>query len=52
MRYEVIDYVAEKALAMGGKEMVFAEHDKKKQFEKILTIIKEKAATAVVAPSS
>ena len=38
-------------LAMGGKEMVFAEHDKKKQFEKILTIIQEKAAIAFKSSS-
>jgi len=34
-------------MAHKGKEMVFAEHDKVKQFEKILTIIKEKAAAAL-----
>jgi len=34
-------------MAQKGKEMVFAEHDKVKQFEKILTIIKEKAMAAV-----
>jgi len=33
----------QKAMARAGKEMVFAEHDKVKQFEKILEIIKEKA---------
>ena len=30
-------------MAQAGKEMVFAEHNKVKQFEKILEIIKEKA---------
>ena len=30
-------------MAAAGKEMVFAEHDKVKQFEKILEIIKERA---------
>ena len=35
------------AMAQTGKEMVFAEHDKVKQFEKILTIIKEKAKLAL-----
>ena len=34
-------------MAARGKEMVFAEHDKVKQFEKILAIIKEKAAAAL-----
>ena len=34
-------------MAQAGKEMVFAEHDKVKQFEKILTIIKEKAKAAL-----
>jgi len=33
----------QKAMARAGKEMVFAEHDKVKQFEMILEIIKEKA---------
>ena len=35
------------AMAKVGKEMVFAEHDKVKQFEKILEIIKEKARGAL-----
>ena len=35
------------AMAAAGKEMVFAEHDKVKQFEKILEIIKEKARGAL-----
>lgn len=35
------------AMAKAGKEMVFAEHDKVKQFEKILEIIKEKARSAL-----
>jgi len=35
------------AMAKTGKEMVFAEHDKVKQFEKILEIIKEKARSAL-----
>ena len=35
------------AMAQAGKEMVFAEHDKVKQFEKILEIIKEKARSAL-----
>ena len=35
------------AMAKTGKEMVFAEHDKVKQFEKILEIIKEKARGAL-----
>ena len=35
------------AMAQVGKEMVFAEHDKVKQFEKILEIIKEKARGAL-----
>ena len=34
-------------MAQAGKEMVFAEHDKVKQFEKILEIIKEKARSAL-----
>ena len=34
-------------MASAGKEMVFAEHDKVKQFEKILAIIKEKAVAAL-----
>eukprot|EP00485_Elphidium_margaritaceum_P021092 CAMPEP_0202714406 /NCGR_PEP_ID=MMETSP1385-20130828/72028_1 /ASSEMBLY_ACC=CAM_ASM_000861 /TAXON_ID=933848 /ORGANISM="Elphidium margaritaceum" /LENGTH=408 /DNA_ID=CAMNT_0049375197 /DNA_START=30 /DNA_END=1256 /DNA_ORIENTATION=+ len=34
----------QKEMAKRGKEMIFAEHDKAKQFEKILEIIKEKAA--------
>ena len=34
-------------MAAAGKEMVFKEHDKVTQFEKILAIIKEKAATAL-----
>jgi glycosyltransferase involved in cell wall biosynthesis len=34
-------------MAQNGKKMIFSEHDKAKQFEKILTIIKDKAATAV-----
>ena len=34
-------------MAQAGKEMVFAEHDKVKQFEKILAIIKEKAVAAL-----
>jgi len=34
-------------MAQAGKEMVFAEHDKVKQFEKILEIIKEKARGAL-----
>ena len=34
-------------MAQAGKEMVFAEHDKVKQFEKILEIIKEKARAAL-----
>jgi len=34
-------------MAQTGKEMVFAEHDKLKQFEKILEYIKEKAKTAL-----
>ena len=34
-------------MAQTGKEMVFAEHDKVKQFEKILEIIKEKARGAL-----
>ena len=34
-------------MASAGKEMVFAEHDKVKQFEKILDIIKEKARGAL-----
>jgi len=37
----------QKAMAQTGKEMVFAEHDKVKQFEKILTIIQEKATAAL-----
>ena len=37
----------QKAMALTGKEMVFAEHDKVKQFEKILTIIQEKAMSAL-----
>jgi glycosyltransferase involved in cell wall biosynthesis len=35
------------AMAKAGKEMVFAEHDKVKQFEKILEIIKEKARSTL-----
>jgi len=35
------------AMAKTGKEMVFAEHDKVKQFEKILEIIKDKARSAL-----
>ena len=34
-------------MAQAGKEMVFAEHDKVKQFEKILEIIKEKARASL-----
>jgi glycosyltransferase involved in cell wall biosynthesis len=34
-------------MAQTGKEMVFAEHDKVKQFEKILEIIKAKARAAL-----
>ena len=34
-------------MAQAGKDMVFAEHDKVKQFEKILEIIKEKARGAL-----
>ena len=34
-------------MAAAGKEMVFAEHDKVKQFEKILEIIKAKARGAL-----
>ena len=34
-------------MAKAGKEMVFAEHDKVKQFEKILEIIKEKARSTL-----
>ena len=37
------------AMAKVGKEMVFAEHDKVKQFEKILEMIKEKAKGARTA---
>jgi len=37
----------QKKMAQAGKEMVFAEHDKVKQFEKILSIIKTKAAAAL-----
>ena len=33
-------------MADTGKAMVFAEHDKVKQFEKILQIIQERAAQA------
>lgn len=33
-------------MARNGKEMIFGEHDKAKQFEKILDIIKTKAAEA------
>ena len=36
-----------RSMAQAGKEMVFAEHDKVKQFEKILTIIQEKAKAAL-----
>ena len=35
------------AMAAAGKEMVFAEHDKVKQFEKILEIIKDKARSTL-----
>ena len=38
---------AQADMAKAGKEMVFAEHDKVKQFEKILEIIKEKARGAL-----
>tara|TARA_B110001452_G_scaffold89839_1_gene73765 strand:- start:52 stop:159 length:108 start_codon:yes stop_codon:yes gene_type:complete len=34
-------------MAKTGKEMVFAEHDKVAQFEKILEIIKAKARGAL-----
>ena len=34
-------------MAKAGKDMVFAEHDKVKQFEKILDIIKAKATAAL-----
>jgi glycosyltransferase involved in cell wall biosynthesis len=37
----------QKKMAQAGKDMVFAEHDKVKQFEKILEIIKEKARGAL-----
>lgn len=37
----------QKKMADAGKAMVFAEHDKVKQFEKILQIIQERAAQAV-----
>jgi len=37
----------QKKMAMAGKEMVFAEHDKVAQFEKILEIIKAKAKAAL-----
>ena len=47
-RYEVRVSKEEQAkMAATGKEMVFAEHDKVKQFEKILEIIKEKARGAL-----
>jgi glycosyltransferase involved in cell wall biosynthesis len=36
-------------MAKAGKDMVFAEHDKVKQFEKILEIIKAKARAAKAA---
>jgi glycosyltransferase involved in cell wall biosynthesis len=36
----------QKAMAAAGKELIFAEHDKAKQFEKIMSIIQEKAAVA------
>ena len=36
------------AMARVGKEMVFAEHDRVKQFGKILEIIKEKAKIALI----
>ena len=35
-----------KGMAEKGKAVVFGEHDKVKQFEKILAIIQEKAAAA------
>ena len=35
------------AMAKTGKEMVFAEHDKVQQFEKILEIIKDKARSTL-----
>lgn len=34
-------------MAKTGKEMVFAEHDKVQQFEKILEIIKDKARSTL-----
>jgi glycosyltransferase involved in cell wall biosynthesis len=37
----------QKQMALAGKELIFTEHDKAKQFEKILEIIKEKAAKAL-----
>lgn len=37
----------QKQMARNGKELIFSEHDKAKQFEKILDIIKEKAAKAL-----
>ena len=40
---------AQAEMAKAGKEMVFAEHDKVKQFEKILEIIKAKARAAKAA---
>lgn len=37
----------QKRMGLNGREMIFAEHDKARQFEKILDIIKEKAAAAL-----
>mmetsp|Transcript_68865 Transcript_68865/g.102398 ORF Transcript_68865/g.102398 Transcript_68865/m.102398 type:complete len:388 (-) Transcript_68865:132-1295(-) len=34
-------------MSQNGKELIFSEHDKAKQFEKILDIMKEKAAVAL-----
>jgi glycosyltransferase involved in cell wall biosynthesis len=35
-------------MARNGKELIFSEHDKAKQFEKILDVIQEKAAVALL----
>ena len=37
----------QQTMARNGKELIFSEHDKAKQFEKILDIIKEKANAAL-----
>jgi glycosyltransferase involved in cell wall biosynthesis len=46
MKVAGLDKEEQRAMAAAGKALVFAEHDKTKQFETILEIIQKKAAEA------